>query len=65
MAATASLLLDELSLVQRRVSELSGYLARPSTDRRSAISPVRLPTSFGQQRIGYQTLNRQLRRKAV
>ncbi|WP_273178555.1 hypothetical protein [Ferrovum myxofaciens] len=38
--ATASLLPDELSWVQRQVSELSGRLARQPTDWRSAFAII-------------------------
>ncbi|WP_267880963.1 hypothetical protein [Ferrovum myxofaciens] len=40
MAAIASLLPDELSWVQRQVSELSGRLARQPTDWRSAFAII-------------------------
>ena len=36
----ASLLPDDLSLVQRQVYESSGHSAHPSTDRRSALADL-------------------------
>ncbi|WP_150112414.1 hypothetical protein [Ferrovum myxofaciens] len=51
--ATASLLTDEQSWVQRQVSELSGRLARQPTDWRSAI-PVFGPEPNERQRSDSQ-----------
>ncbi len=42
----ASLLTDGLSLVRRRVSESSGHSERPSTDRRSVKTAIRLTGGF-------------------